>query len=148
MRVLLEVELQRDNFIKFNSGNTSTESLCHRLIFANVQVLDGVELSIRLCFQRCTKVILLRRVVVNCHPEVSSIVVPFHQDIMILSCHEVLLCEHHFLSLEAKVKHQSNVTRIRDHQGEELSRYVRVETEEESFRISCSKSNMNPLIQS
>ncbi len=42
----LEVELQRDNFVKFDAGNTTDEAFRHALVLADVEVLNIVELRI------------------------------------------------------------------------------------------------------
>ncbi len=141
----LEVELQRDNLVKFDAGNTTDEAFRHALVLANVEVLNVVELRVSGGLQRSGEVVLLRRIVVDGHAEVATLVVALDKHVMILARHEVLLREDQLLPFESKVEDETDMSRIRHHQREKLLAHVRFQSDEEPLRIGRRETHMDPL---
>lgn len=61
--IFLEGQLERENVIKFNTGDTADETFRHSLVLADVHVLNVVELGVSRCFDIESE--FLRLVVVN-----------------------------------------------------------------------------------
>ncbi len=141
----LEVELQRDDFVKFDAGNAADEAFRHALVLANVEILNIVELRISGGLQRGRKIVLLRRIVVDGHAEVATLVVALDKHVMILARHEVLLREDQLLPFEPKIEDETDMSRIRHHQREKLFAHMRFEPDEEPLRICRRETHMDPL---
>ncbi len=141
----LEVEFQRDDLVKFDAGNTADEAFRHALVLADVEVLNVVELRIGGGLQRGGEVVLLRRIVVDGHAEVATLVVALDKHVMILARHEVLLGKDQLLSLESKIEDETDMSRIRHHEGEKLLAHVRFQPDEEPLRIGRRETHMDPL---
>ena len=63
--VLLEVKLERDNFVELDPGDAAHKALRHTLVLADVEVADVIELSVRTRLQGNREVVNLRLVVVD-----------------------------------------------------------------------------------
>ena len=163
--VLLEEQLERDDLVELDAGDATDEALPHGLVAADIQVVDVVELGVGGRLERLGKVEDLWLVVVDDHHELAALVEPFDPDIMelkiepeslspcfhnfflesYLSSQKVLICKHHFLSLETKVEHKSQVARVGDHEREELLADVGVGAQQEALGIGGGEADVDLL---
>ncbi len=89
-RIFLEEEFQRNYFVEFDSGDATDEPFAHRLVPADVQVPDAVELGVGGGLERLAEAEILGLVVVDDHHQLTAVIEPFDLDVVELAGQKVL----------------------------------------------------------
>lgn len=111
--ILLEQQFQRINIVELDSRHAADESVVHRLVFADVHVLNVVKLCVGGVFD--VEVILFRLVVVHRQHHSRPGILPLEAHVVILAEAEVLVRIDQFLPLEPEIEDDTQMAGIRDH---------------------------------